>query len=397
MSARKPLYDQRGRGSRRGIALLMVLTTLVFLVVLVTEIAYSSRVRFLKSAHARDDIAAQYLAMSGLSIYRLILVANKQMGDSSIGEMAASFGVSEGLWQMVPAINTGLLRMFFVSGGSVDDQELEEFATEGLSDEERTESRFADKGFLDFEGDFSAEVSDEDRKINIRFLGKTCDGVCTLATLQEDPIAIQLYGLMSGQEHDQWFYERNVERWELIADLADWIDTDTDRIWRGGYEDALYNNLDSPYLAKNAPFDTKDEIRLVNGWQDDVYEKFGDEVTIYGPGKINIGTASDEMLKGLFKAYIERQISDDEAELILMDMREQTMIVDFTKPKEFVEWLENRANSTLRDGLADAIKTESETFLVSSTGMVGNSTAQITCVLDFSSSKVGRIKYWRVD
>ena len=47
-------------------------------------------------------------------------------------------------------------------------------------------------------------------------------------------VAIALFGLMSGQENDQWFYDRNLERWELIANLVDWMDVDTNRIFRGG-------------------------------------------------------------------------------------------------------------------------------------------------------------------
>lgn len=386
--------------------MLMVLTALLFMTVLVTEIAYSSRVRFLKTAHARDEIAADYLAQSGIAIYRLILVANKQLGESmgdSMSGMAPGFNFGDALWQMVPAINTGLLRMFFVSGGSVDDDELEDFATEGLTEEQREESResshFSDKTFLDFDGDFAAEISDEDRKINVNRLGRSCDATCTLATLQLDPIAIQLYGLMSGEAHDQWFYDRDIERWELIADMADWIDQDTNRIWRGGYEDNLYNSLDSPYLSKNARFDTQAEIMLVEGWQDDVYERFGDEITVYGPGKININTASDDMLKGIFKAYLEPTVTDSEADRLLMQMRDTTMIVDFTKGEEFQEWIEEQTNYTVREGLdlKNEIKTSSETFKVVSTGMVGESSATAVCVLDFSSSKVGRIKYWRVD
>ena len=157
--------------------------------------------------------------------------------------------------------------------------------------------------------------------------------------------------------------------------------------------------MDSPYLSKNARFDTKEEIRLVEGWQDDVFERFGEEITVYGAGKININTASDEMLKGLFKAYLEPAVTDSEADRLLQQMRDQTMIVDFTKPKEFTDWIEDQTNYSVREGLdlANEIKTSSETFRVESTGMVGESTATAVCILDFSSSKVGRIKYWRID
>ena len=60
------------------------------------------------AANERNEVAAQYLAQSGVSIYRLVLVADKQLS-GSLGEMVP-FPV-QGLWQMVPAINTGLLAL----------------------------------------------------------------------------------------------------------------------------------------------------------------------------------------------------------------------------------------------------------------------------------------------
>ena len=404
----------RARGSERGIALLMVLTTLVFMIVLVTEIAYSSRVRFLKAAHERDDIAARYLAQSGLNLYRLVLVADKQLSSSSMGSMLAGAGdaasANEGtsanlsLWTMVPAINTGLLRMFFVTDGDVDEDEAERFATEGLSEEEVEESRagghFSKKTFLDFEGDFAAEISDEDRKVNITRLGQTCGGPCTLTLLQSDPVALQLYALMSGEENDQWFYDKDVDRWELIANLLDWMDEDTDRIFRGGYEDSLYNNLDSPYLSKNAKFDTMDEIRLVDGWQDDdLMERFGEQITIYGDGKININTADEEMMKALLRGAFTTSLSDQDAAMLLTNIQDYTMIGEWSGAEDFVNYLKNNSGRELRDeeALKNSVKTSSTTFRVESTGMVAESTASVVAVLDFSNSKVGRVKYWRVD
>ncbi|MCB9742756.1 MAG: hypothetical protein H6740_09155, partial [Alphaproteobacteria bacterium] len=69
----------RARRSKGGIALLMVITTVALMTVMVTEINYAARVRLLMSAHARDEVAAEQLARSGINIYRLILMADKQI------------------------------------------------------------------------------------------------------------------------------------------------------------------------------------------------------------------------------------------------------------------------------------------------------------------------------
>ena len=79
----------------------------------------------------------------------------------------------------------------------------------------------------------------------------------------ESPTAQRLFALMGGEENDEWFMERNIDRWEVIGNLKDWVDVDNLRSGGlGGDEDGLYNRLDDPYLTKNAKFDTLEEILL---------------------------------------------------------------------------------------------------------------------------------------
>ena len=54
----------------------------------------------------------------------------------------------------------------------------------------------------------------------------------------------------------------------------------------GGDEDGLYNRLDDPYMTKNATFDTLEEIRLVAGWNGELFEKYKDQLTIWSNGRI---------------------------------------------------------------------------------------------------------------
>ena len=394
-----PFYGfPRRRDKRRGVALLLVATTLMFMTVLVTEISFSSRVRFLQAAHARDEVAAGALARTGVNMYQLILVGTKQVENNPMLKNAMNSMGMGGvqLWQLMPNINTSLLRMIFVSGGDLESEDLEKLRDEGLDAETREasrESRFADRNFLDFDGDFLAEIVDEDSKVNIGLIG-------TFGTvpLMENPTAIQLFGLMSGEEHDQWFYDRNIDRWELISNLLDWVDRDTMRSGaQGGYEDDLYNNLESPYLSKNAPFETKAEIRLVEGWQDDVYDRYSEYFTLYGSGKINVNTASSEVLVGLFKAYVSPSPTDFQCDVLLQELAEYRMMgASFGKSKDFTNWLSGQGVN-VEPAMRKAIGTKSTVFTVKSIGMVGDATQRLTVVMDFAKSKEGKIVFWRVD
>ncbi|MBN1336863.1 MAG: general secretion pathway protein GspK [Deltaproteobacteria bacterium] len=392
----------RARGSRSGVALVVVIASIVVMTTVVSEMAFQVRVRFLLSGHQLQQAQAYWLACTGVNIYRLILTGNYQLKQSSVMQtvgQATGVNMGDALWQAVPFLSSGLMRMVFVSGGSadeLDEQDAQELRTRGTVSEEiaeasREKSRFSDEGFLDFEGDFSAQIVDEERKINVNAFARRG----TATALQENVTAQALYGLMSGIENDQWFYDRNIDRWEIIANLADWVDADTTRCGlEGGYEDDLYNRLEDPYLSKNASFDTKDEIRLVAGWEGEVFDRYEDRLTVWGSGKINVNTADREVLVGLLRAYAST--SDDLANTMVDLLDQYAMVTSFQSTKDFTSYLEAQGIQ-VSDELKNVITTSSSVFTVTSMGVVGTTTVTLTAVLDYSSSPLGITKYWRVD
>jgi type II secretory pathway component PulK len=381
----------------------MVITSLMILTVLVADVTYSSRVRLLKASHERDAEAAKWLAISGANMYQLILIVDKQLG-KQLQQMAAGTGYESllssigGLWEMLPGINTGLLRMMFVSGTSADSDDLAAFEADGLTEAQREESRegsglWANKHFLDFEGDFIAEVIDENSKVSLNLI-KNASGT---TTCQENIGAQLLYGLMSGEENDQWFHDRNVERWDLICNVLDWVDTDTTASGpQGGYEDNLYNRLESPYLTKNAFFDTAEELRLVDGWNDDVYDRFAKHLTIYAD-KINVNTAPDEVLKGLLRAYtIGTKPTDSALDQYLQNVRSDPLFMAYSSAKDFVDRFKDQGLN-LDSKLESVLDIDSSVFTVTSTGFVNDSARVLKVVFDFSKSTQGKIRYWRME
>lgn len=103
--------------------------------------------------HHRDEVRAEALAMSGVQIYRLVLMASKQLGANPMIQQAGQLMGFNGdsLWQMVPVINTQIMRMLFVTGG--DTGEFAELTQDDI-DESRGESSAFKRNFLDFDGDF---------------------------------------------------------------------------------------------------------------------------------------------------------------------------------------------------------------------------------------------------
>ena len=405
----------RGRAHARrrqsGVAILVVVTTLMFLTIVVTELAYGARVRYLVAMHQAERVQAQWLARTGLNFYRLVLVANHELENNpQIKNMAENFGMPiENLWQMVPQLNTGLLRMLMGNGGDaseVSDASLESLRTTGqLAEEDQAKveeqqqtSRFADRDWLSFDGDFMAEVKDHESRINVNAFAN--EGAVT--TIQESATGQLLAAVMGGEENETWLRQRNLNKWELIGNLKDWVDQDSMRSGgMGGYEDALYNTLEPPYLTKNAPFDSVEEIRTVAGWEGAVYERFKQNLTVYGDpsGKVNIYTIEDGLMMGLIRACVVPMPVDTQIlrtlEIMALNDPFMTYLQDGKKLASALTAAGMPADEAC---ITNKVTKTSQTFTITSTGLVGESSATITAVLDFSgSSSEGRLVYWRMD
>ncbi|MCO4747860.1 MAG: general secretion pathway protein GspK [Proteobacteria bacterium] len=391
-------FYRGGRGSKGGVALLLVLTNLLLMSVLVSEMTFTASVRVKLAVHQRDEAKAEQLAYTGAQLYQLFLLAQKGISRMpQIQQAAQMFGIDvNNLWQALPMINTGLMRMVFVSNGSIDEEDMERAGTEGLSEEEVEESREegsgSDRNFLDFDGDFAAEITDENSKVNVSMIGGQ-----NLSELLANPQAQQLYGLMAGEDNDRFFLDRNLERWELIGNLADWVDADTTRAYQGGPEDALYNNLDSPYLPKNASFNSFDEIRLVDGWhRDDVWERFGQHLTVYGSGRINVNSAQPEVIRGLLVHGCNATMPAQQDPVMAAIEERRLLIGPFMRPRDFIQTVTGTGLEC--PNLTNTmISTQSDIFRITSTGVVGEAKATITTIIDQSSNRgPGKVVHFKI-
>lgn len=395
--AERQRFQRVGRRSRAGVALLMVVSSILLLTILVAEISRGAAVRMQLATHHRDEVKAEALATSGIQMYRLILMASKQLGKNPmIMQFGEMMGVNaDSLWQMVPAINTGMMRMLFVSGGDMDEIEGGQLSAE-QREESREKSSAFKRNFLDFDGDFQARVEDENRFIYVgKIQAEDADALAELSVTK------QLLGLMQSEEDQQFLYDHNLQPLELVANLADWTDTDDLRKWEGGREDSLYERLESPYRSKNASFDTLDEIRLVDGWHlDGVWERFGRHVTIYGGGQVNVNTASREVIAALIQGYTDVQYPDAVIEdwvRLYFEVRNMPVAEGgafFTSGQQFYQYLTEVLGIPVNEGISTVATGESNTFRVTSVGEVGDARVEITAILDYRTDPTGEVLYW---
>lgn len=100
---------------------------------------------------------------------------------------------------------------------------------------------------------------------------------------------------------------------ELVGSVKDWLDADDEPEF-GGAESDYYLSLDPPYVCKNGPFDTPEEILLVKGMKPEYYygtedyQGIRDYVTVGTGGKINPNTAPAVVLMSLSRTYMGEDV-----------------------------------------------------------------------------------------
>lgn len=86
----------------------------------------------------------------------------------------------------------------------------------------------------------------------------------------------------------------------IVDSILDWVDND-DLTHLNGAEDKYYESLPEPYKAKDAPFDSIEELTLVRGVKSEIFENIKNDITVYGNNqiRININFASKEILNSI--------------------------------------------------------------------------------------------------
>jgi hypothetical protein len=266
---------RHGKKNERGIAIIAVVVALTLLGTVVSEFSTDATVDAVRAANARDDMQAHFLARSGANLTQLMIRVQtdvvdkyrKQLGDFQIADYAGMFmGAFGGDREEVDA-------MAELLGGFRGD---------------------AIKGLGVAVGRFDVQISTDDGRINVNCAN---GGERTQATLKS-----QLEALFYFEAFNPIFEQPDAEGWSRdratqVAAIIDYIDRDRAALGQPGTsEEYGYENLSDRYAPKNNYLDTVGELKLVRGIDDRFWTLFGDQFTVYGGCKVNIGAVSDPKL-----------------------------------------------------------------------------------------------------
>ena len=445
MRPRRRARRAGGIRSRRGVALILVLTTVAILTSIAVDFGYQSRVSLRLTENARDELRAYYLARSAVNLSRLLLHFQKQVDQlggqlgpllsSFLGGQAAPTGAAPGLpaaaapannlgirlWEILP-INSNAMSALLGGGdlSALAPADGDRYGQPAPRDETRRPQIDGPPlhSFGSFEGAFNAKIIDENSRINVRGLDGL--GATPMATLT------QLRAMMNDPKYDFIFDEDDanrdrVRRDDVILAMKDWVDLDETgsaldpsnpaNPFVNGFSDenSAYDRYVPRYKAKNAPLDSLEELYMVRGVNDRFMAAFGDRLTVWLDvnAKLNINTNDPlQMLTNVLSAAAnpnDPKLRDPRLiAIVLQDIQVRKMFSFLgLSAQDFVGILKKNGIAVLPalDNPASPqnfLGSTSDTFRITATGRAGRIEKTLTAVVRYDDL-LGKLLYWKED
>jgi len=334
------------RDSEKGIVLVLVIIIIAILTIVVGDMIYFTHIDTEISVNTKDEIRARYIAKSGIHVAAgtMKVQALEELTDV-VTTLNQGTDNSEGYWAIyVP---------FFPVG----------------------------------EGGVTVTVIDERAKINLNSL------ISPSSNRVDRQVLTELTELFRLLEVDESKSER------FIASLKNWLDaplagSENDQDPQGA-NGGFYSSLEEPYGIKDGPLDSVLEIRMIDGMDDEFFNKIKDYVTIYPQDKkINFSTAPKVVLMAAIKGSavpalnIDSQaggnqekeespsleITDDIAEQIadeIIEARGDEPVINQKKARDIAKGVDSTAE--ISAGLVGVVYSsgKSDIFSVKAVGSLG--------------------------
>ncbi len=274
-----------------GMALLITLAAISFLIALTVQLATSVNWQVHASANQKDAVRLNAALYSGLSLVRASLYGDQQPVEQGNQQQQGFDSLQDG-WNTLD--KEKMRELVGGDGLSLTVQDLTgriQLNRLVLSAEEKQE-------ILEQQLEQQRQDQQEGRQPR------------QLQDPEKEQQALWKRFLLSGK----FAVENEDEAIALIDALSDWIDADDEELDHG-VENGYYQSLETPYSCRNGPLQYPEELLLVKGFTRKLV--YGDEehqgilqyLTIYGDdGKININTAPAPVLKALAAGITDEMV-----------------------------------------------------------------------------------------
>jgi general secretion pathway protein K len=424
--------------------MIIAVVAIAVLTLVATEFVYNSRVDLQMATNQRDEVRAYYLARSGIGLSRLLLRFQKQIDAIQIPDLRQLLAGQGGVGAILglgktpnpqgnaPPPPTGMnLQLWRMA--RVDCHMLRQMVRTPLPNETAVkrkgsaqfDSEFPEVGrqsarrsFGGFDGCFLATISDEEEKLNLNKLDAP--------QLSSQVVVGRLLDLLTDRRFEFLFEREDANRvkttpQDVIVALRDWIDEDETQsalnltgmgepFVRGfSDENSLYDRYSPRYRAKNARFDTMDELYLVHGVNDRFMAAFRDRFTVYPDvnSRLNINTDDPMLLYMAILSVADPSRPDPRLkdpifiDALIKRIRSARLlsilgmsVLDFTN---VIESAGIPINVSIRNNVQNnrAVGDKSSTFSIKSVGEAGAVQKTISAVVRMDDQGLGRLVYWR--
>lgn len=273
-----PLTTERNKS---GVALLLALTSLMFMVYLASEVTRDSAVEYIVNSQELTRVKAYYAARNGMQIALLRVKIFQQVSQGSIPEAVAPY--VDQIWKfpfawplpIPPDLNL------------VDKGTIEETVADSLMDTTYTHT-----------------IEDEGSKIDLNDMASPSK-VLREATRKQ---LLNIFEQKMASDDDFRNKYANIGFEEIVNHIYDWM-SDSNTGAGGGDKRAEFSALGTGY-PPNRGFRTLEELKLVPGMTEELYKVIAPRVTIYGMKAINPNTASKEVLMALDTGMTEESVNE---------------------------------------------------------------------------------------
>ena len=271
----KMLTTKPKKLNQKGVALLMAMFCVMIMAFLAVELNFDTSVEYILSNKEYHRVKAYEAAKAGveLSLLRIQLFKNvtKQYGSQLKGQ--------ESILQMIWALP-------FTWPPSIPQDS-------SIVDKDQIGSAVGDS-FM--EARYVAQISSEGSKLDVNDLDSPSE---SLKKATRDQL-LRIFEQKMANSEDPWTEKnRNYDYEELINNLEDWVDEDN-LSKNGGDEQSKYPDVeDGALVPPNRPFLTMDELKMVEGMNEDVFQILLPHITVYGTKGINVNQASKEILMSI--------------------------------------------------------------------------------------------------
>lgn len=395
----------------------MVISVLAIMASMITDFITHMLTNNQIAKNVEHRIQARYLAQSSLNFSKLLLYYSKKLKGQieKAGVDASMLGAIgyQPLYKMFPLSSEMIKGVVQAQASATEEEDASLLESESLLeggtgfDQEKVDD------FLDFSGNFSAEIIEEESKYSLNAVTKM-----STKSSSYDLYKRILISILQQDKFKNYFDNHYQDAEDLVHALADFADSNTtvnefDQVERGregsGYDDSV------DFKIKNSKYLSLSEVRLVAGMNDDIYTLLEPYITVYHTSnEINVCMSPEDVVDSLIILYTKygectTPIREDDTETlemlrneVLSNCPDSSAMASALNVKLGIQ-SQSEVEQTQESGTAeqqataskaseckvqfeDFLTDDNNVFTVKATGQVGEVYQTINVVLDTSAS-----------